>query len=55
MGNVKIRCRLEKIDKTGNYTQLKKVVFHWSMLKLMNDTKILYYSVINNINFLLTT
>jgi hypothetical protein len=27
-GNVKIRCRLEKIDKTGNYTQLKKAVFY---------------------------
>jgi len=38
MGNVKIRCRLEKTDKTGNYTQLKKAVFHWSMQRLMDDT-----------------
>ena len=37
MCNVKIRCRLEKIDKTGNYTQLKKAVFHCSMRRLMND------------------
>jgi len=35
-GNVKIRCRLEKIDKTGN-SQLKKDVFHRSMQRLMND------------------
>ena len=39
MGNVKIRCRLEKIDKTGNYTQLKKAFFHWSMGRHINDTK----------------
>jgi len=28
MGNVKIRCRLEMIDKTGNYSPLKKAIFH---------------------------
>jgi hypothetical protein len=37
ISNVKIRCRLEKIDKTGNYTQLKKAVFKGSMRRLMND------------------
>jgi len=40
--NVKIRCRLEKIDKTGNYTQLKKAVFNLSMRILMNDIKTLF-------------
>jgi len=42
MGNVKIRCRLEKIDKTGNYTQLKKAIFHWSIQGLMNVTKLFF-------------
>jgi hypothetical protein len=37
IGNVKIRCRLEKIDKTGGYTQLRKSVFHRSMRRLMNN------------------
>jgi hypothetical protein len=41
MGNVKIRCRLEKIDKTVTYTQLKKAVFYWSMPRLVNDTNLL--------------
>jgi hypothetical protein len=36
-GNVKIRCRLEKIDKTGNYTQLNKAVFYLSTRRLIND------------------
>ena len=39
VGNVKIRSRLEKIDKTGNDTQLKNAVFHWPMQRLMNDIK----------------
>jgi hypothetical protein len=38
-GNLKIRCRLEKIGKTGNNTQLKATVFHWSMPILVNDAK----------------
>ena len=41
IGNVKIRCRLEKIDKTGNYTQLKKAVFNLSMRRLLNDANVL--------------
>ena len=39
-GNVKIRCRLEKIDKTGN-TRFKKTIFHSFMRRVMNDTNIL--------------
>jgi len=27
-GNVKIRCRLEKIGKTGDYSKFKKAVFY---------------------------
>ena len=42
MGNVKIRCRLEKIGKTGNYTQLKKAVFHRFMRRFMNDANYFY-------------
>jgi len=42
---VKIRCRLENIDKTVNYTQLKKAVFHWYMRRLMNDINWLYRSL----------
>ena len=41
IGNAKIRCRLEKIDKTGNYTQLKKAVFNLSMRRLLNDANVL--------------
>jgi hypothetical protein len=40
-GNVEIRCRLEKIDKTEN-SRLRKAVFHRSMPGLMCYKKILY-------------
>jgi hypothetical protein len=43
-GNVKIRCRLEKIGKTGDYTQPKKTVFHWAMRRLINVTYFLILS-----------
>jgi hypothetical protein len=36
-GNVEIRCRLEKIDKTGN--SLLKTLFIFSIRRLVNDTK----------------
>jgi hypothetical protein len=36
--HVKIRCRLEKIDKTGN-SRFKKAVFHCCKRRLMNNTK----------------
>ncbi len=42
MGNVKIRCRLEKIDKKGGYTQLRQAVFrvHAKTYKRCRLTKI---------------
>jgi hypothetical protein len=42
-GNVKIRCRLEKIGKTVN-SQLKKAAFHYSMRRFMNDINLFHAS-----------
>ena len=39
-GNVEIRCRLEKIDKTGN-AQLRKAIFSCSTQRLINDISLL--------------